>query len=139
MWCQRIAVGRQLQRGEASVAAAESSLQQSRTAVEQSRVGLDLAKQNLARQEELWKDGLTTKEALERAQNELAAREAELKSRHQDILTREQQIKQEQASLATTKYNLNQVIIASPMDGLVTRYPTSEAAEKARRRLATLK
>jgi HlyD family secretion protein len=111
----------QLQRGEASVAAAQSSLLQSRTAVEQSRVGLDLAKQNLARQEELWKDGLTTKEALERAQNELAAREAEMKSRQQDILTREQQIKQEQASLATTKYNLNQVIISSPMDGLVTR------------------
>jgi len=111
----------QLQRGEASVAAAQSSLLQSRTAVEQSRVGLDLAKQNLARQEELWKDGLTTKEALERAQNELAAREAEIRSRQQDILTREQQIKQEQASLATTKYNLNQVIISAPMDGLVTR------------------
>ena len=111
----------QLQRGEASVAAAQSSLQQSRTAVEQARVGLALAKQNLARQQELWKDGLTTKEALERAENDLAAREAELKSRQQEIQTREEQIKQEQASLATTKYNLNQVIISSPMDGLVTR------------------
>ena len=80
-----------------------------------------LAKQNLARQQELWKDGLTTKEALERAENDLAAREAELKSRQQDIQTREEQIKQEQAGLATTRYNLNQVIISSPMDGLVTR------------------
>ena len=111
----------QLQRGEASVAAAQSSLEASRTAVEQARVGLALAKQNLARQQELWKDGLTTKEALERAENDLAAREAELKSRQQDIQTREEQIKQEQASLATTRYNLNQVIISSPMDGLVTR------------------
>jgi len=111
----------QLQRGEASVAAAQSSLEASRTAVEQARVGLSLAKQNLARQQELWKDGLTTKEALERAENDLAAREAELKSRQQEIQTREEQIKQEQASLATTKYNLNQVIISSPMDGLVTR------------------
>ena len=111
----------QLQRGEASVAAAQSSLQQSRTGVEQARAGVELAKQNLSRQEELWKDGLTTKENLERAQNELTVREAELRSRQQDILTREQQIKQEQAGLATTKYNLNQVIISSPMDGLVTR------------------
>jgi HlyD family secretion protein len=111
----------QLQRGEASVAAAESSLQQSRTAVEQAKAGLDLARQTLSRQQELWKDGLTTKEALERAQNELTVREAELRARQQDTQTREQQIKQEQASLATTRYNLNQVIIASPMDGLVTR------------------
>ena len=34
------------------------------------KVNLDLAKQNLKRQQELWKDGLTTREALERAQNE---------------------------------------------------------------------
>ena len=125
----------QLQRGEASVAAAQSALQQSRvnvdqsrTTVEQSKVALDLARQTLQRQQELWKDGLTTKEALERAQNDLLAREtevrsreAEVRAREQDIQTREQQIKQEQASLATTRYNLNQVIISSPMDGLVTR------------------
>ena len=111
----------QLQRGEASVAAAQSSLQSSRTAVEQARAGLDLARQTLQRQQELWKDGLTTKESLERAQNDLTVRESELKSRQQDIETREQQIKQEQASLATTRYNLNQVIISSPMNGLVTR------------------
>ncbi len=111
----------QLERGEASVAAAQSSLQGSRTAVEQAKANLDLARQNLKRQEELWKDGLTTKENLERAQNELAVREADLRARDQDIKTREQQIKQEVASLATTKYNLNQVIISSPMDGLVTR------------------
>ena len=92
-----------------------------RTAVEQANVNLDLAQQNLKRQQELWKDGLTTKEALERAQNELAVREADLRAREQDIQTREQQIKQEQAGLATTQYNLNQVIISSPMDGLVTR------------------
>ena len=111
----------QLERGEASVAAAQSSLQGSRTAVEQAKANLDLARQNLKRQDELWKDGLTTKENLERAQNELAVREADLRARDQDIKTREQQIKQEVASLATTKYNLNQVIISSPMDGLVTR------------------
>jgi HlyD family secretion protein len=111
----------QLERGEASVAAAQSSLQTARTAVVQAKANLDLARQNLKRQEDLWKDGLTTKENLDRAQNEVAVREADLKSREQDIQTREQQIKQEVAGLATTRYNLNQVIISAPMDGLVTR------------------
>src|SRR4029453_13056769 len=103
----------QLERGEASIAAAESGLAGQRTAVESANINLDLAKQNLKRQQELWKDGLTTKEALERAQNELAAREADLRARQQEIKTREQQIKQEQAGLATTKYNLSQVIISA--------------------------
>jgi HlyD family secretion protein len=111
----------QLQRGEASVAAARSALQQSRTAVEQTRVTLDLSRQTLKRQEELWKEGLTSREALERAQNEVAVREAELKAREQEIRTREEQVKQEEASLSTTRYNLSQVIISAPMAGIITR------------------
>ena len=111
----------QLERGEASVAAARSSLQQSRTAIDQAQIGLNLSVQNLERQRELSKDGLTTREALERAENEVAARQAEIKARQQEVETREQQIRQEQASLSTTRYNLSQVIISSPMDGLVTR------------------
>jgi HlyD family secretion protein len=111
----------QLQRGEASVAAAQSALQQARTGVDQARTTLALSQQNLKRQQELWKEGLTTREALERAQNEVELREAELKAREQEIQTREQQIRQEQASLSSTRYTLNQVIISSPMDGIVTR------------------
>jgi HlyD family secretion protein len=111
----------QLQRGEASVAAAQSSLQGAHTQVEQAKTTLELARQTLKRQQELWKDGLTTKQELERAENDVALREADLKAREQDIKTREQQIKQEQAGLATTQYNLNQVILSSPIDGLVTR------------------
>jgi HlyD family secretion protein len=109
----------QLERGEASVAAARSALQQTRTGI--ARASLDLARQNLTRQQQLSQDGLTTREALERAENDLALREADLKARQQEAETREQQIRQEQASLATTRYSLSQVIINSPMDGLVTR------------------
>jgi len=116
----------QLERGQASVAAAQSSLQQARTAVVQARANLDLARQNLKRTEELWKEGLTTREALERSQNDVAVREADLKTREQDIETNEQRIRVEQAGLATTKYNLNQVIISAPMDGLVTRRSIEE-------------
>ncbi|HEY7191306.1 MAG TPA: efflux RND transporter periplasmic adaptor subunit [Vicinamibacterales bacterium] len=116
----------QLERGEASVAAARSSLDQAHTAVETAKVNLDLARQNLKRQQDLWKDGLTTKETLERAQNDVAVRESDLKSRQQEILTNEQRIRQEEASLSTTKYNMNQVIITAPMDGLVTRRSIEE-------------
>ena len=111
----------QLERGEASVAAARSSLQQATTAIEQARANLELAQQSLRRQQELAKDGLTTREALERAQNDVTVREAELKTRQQEAQTREQQIRQEQAGLSTTRYNLSQVTIASPMDGVITR------------------
>ena len=125
----------QLQRGEAGVAAAQSALAQARVGVEQARVNLeqsqtslDLARQNLKRQQDLWKGELTTREALEKAQNDVALREADFRAREQDIRareqeiqTRQQQIKQEQASLATTKYDLNQVMIVAPMDGIVTR------------------
>ena len=111
----------QLERGEASVAAAQSSLQESTTAVEQARANLQLAQQTLKRQQDLAKDGLTTREALERAQNDVTVREAELKTRQQEVQTREQQIKQEQAGLSTTRYSLSQVTISSPMDGIVTR------------------
>ena len=65
-------------------------------------------------------------EALERSQNDVAVREADLKTREQDIETNEQRIRVEQAGLATTKYNLNQVIISAPMDGLVTRRSIEE-------------
>ena len=124
-----------LQRGEANVAAARSSLQQARaaveqarTAVEQARVTLELARQTLKRQQDLWSGGLTTREALERAQNEVELGEAELKARQQEVQTREQevqtraqQIRQEEAGLATTQYTLSQVIISSPMEGIITR------------------
>jgi HlyD family secretion protein len=111
----------QLERGEASVAAARSALQEAAAAIDQARATLDLAQQTLKRQQDLAKDGLTTREALERAQNDVTVREAELKTRQQEVQTREQQIKQEQAALSTTQYNLSQVTISSPMDGIVTR------------------
>jgi HlyD family secretion protein len=111
----------QLQRGEAGVQAARSSLQQARTLVDQARARLELAEQNLKRQQELWKEGLTTREAFDRAQNEVNVAEADLRARIQDVQTREQQIKQEEATLETTRYNLSQIVIESPMDGLVTR------------------
>jgi HlyD family secretion protein len=111
----------QLQRGEATVTAARFSLDRARTNLEQAKNNLELARQNLTRQQELWKEGLTTRQELERAQNEVKQREGDLRASEQEILTSEQRIKQEEASLATTQYSLTQVIINSPMDGIVVR------------------
>jgi HlyD family secretion protein len=109
----------QLQRGEATVVAARFSLERARTSLEQAKANLELSRQNLARQQELWKEGLTTRQELERTQNEVKIREADLNANEQEVLTSEQRIKQEEASLATTQYSLTQVIINSPMDGIV--------------------
>ena len=125
----------QLQRSVAGVAAAESGLQGARLSVqqaeinlEQAQASLELARQNLKRQQDLWKGELTTREALERAQNDVTMRETEVKARQQDIKsrqqeihTREQQIKQEQAGLSTTRYDLTQITITSPIDGIIVR------------------
>src|SRR5687767_1024461 len=125
----------QLQRSVAGVAAAESGLEGARLSVrqaeinlEQAQTALELSRQNLKRQQDLWKGELTTREALERAQNEVTARETDVKARQQDIKsrqqeiqTREQQIKQEQAGLSTTHYDLTQITITSPIDGIIVR------------------
>jgi HlyD family secretion protein len=111
----------QLHRGEASVAAAESSLQRVRSSVDQAKGNWDLAKQTLERQQQLWKEGLTTRQELERAQNELFQRESDYKANLQEIQTSEQRIKQEQATLDSTRHDLTQVNISAPMDGIVTR------------------
>jgi HlyD family secretion protein len=110
-----------LRRGEASIAQARSGLASSRVAVESAKARLDLARQNHQRESQLFKEGLTTRQALERTENELTLADQELKRAEQEIRTREEQIRGEEAGLETTKYNLTQIIISSPMDGLVTR------------------
>jgi HlyD family secretion protein len=110
-----------VQRGEAAVAAARAGLQQARVNVETARANLNLAREQVQRQRDLWKEGLTTKEALDRAESELKVRETELRAREADVSNREQLIRQEQAQLDTSRYNLDQVTLQAPFDGIVTR------------------
>ena len=70
----------QIDRGEAAVAGAQASLAQSTTAVDQARASLELAQQTLQRQQDLSRDGLTTRESLEHAQNDVTLREADLRA-----------------------------------------------------------
>src|SRR5947209_2391673 len=57
--------------GNASLQAAEQSLDQMRQAINTARVQLQQAQQTLARQRDLWAQQLTTREALEKAENDL--------------------------------------------------------------------
>jgi HlyD family secretion protein len=110
-----------VERSEASVAAARSSLEQARVNVETAKANLALAREQARRQRELWKQGLTTRETLDQAESLLQVRETELNARQTDVANREQMINQETALLSTSRYNLSQVTLLSPFDGIVTR------------------
>jgi HlyD family secretion protein len=107
--------------GEASLAAARSQAEQLKLALDGARAALKQAEDNFKRQQGLWKGGLTTKEALERAENELQIRQSELRTQEQQVRTQQARMQQEQAALASAKFDLGKVRIESPIDGIVTR------------------
>src|SRR5919204_2007175 len=105
----------------ASLRAAEQSLEQMRQSVETARVQLQQAQQNLARQQDLWRQQLTTREALDKATNDLKAAESAVQEREKQIRPQESRIAQEQATLESARYDLSKVRIESPIEGIVTR------------------
>jgi HlyD family secretion protein len=107
--------------GEASLRASISQLEQSRLSLENTKLALKLAEDNYNRQRELSKGGLTTREALERAENEYKAQQASLRAQEQSLKTQEARIAQERASLSSAQYDLSRVRIESPINGIVTR------------------
>lgn len=107
--------------GEASLQASISQLQQQRLALENAKLSLKLAQDNYQRQQELWKGGLTTREALERSENEFNAQQASLRAQEQNLKTQELRIAQERAGLSSARYDLSRVRIEAPINGIVTR------------------
>ena len=107
--------------GSASLEAAEGSLEQLRQSVETSRVQLDQARRNLARQQDLWKQQLTTREALEKTENEVRGSESSLREREKQVSSQASRIAQERAGLESARYDLSKVRIESPIEGIVTR------------------
>ncbi len=110
-----------VQRSEAGLEGARSAVAQSRTAVENTRVALKQAQDNLRRQQELAKEGLITREVLERAQSEVSLREGDLRAQLQAVTAAESRLRQEQASLSGARLDLSKVRIDAPISGLVTR------------------
>jgi HlyD family secretion protein len=92
----------------ASLQSAEGSLEQLRQSVETARVQLEQTQQNLTRQRNLWAQQLTTREALEKADNDVRSAQSS-------------RISQERATLESARYDLSKVRMESPIDGIVTR------------------
>jgi HlyD family secretion protein len=105
----------------ASLQSAEGSLSQLRQSVETARVQVEQAQQNLKRQRDLWAQQLTTREALERAENEVRSAQSALQERERQVTTQASRISQERATLDSARYDLTKVRMESPIDGIVTR------------------
>jgi HlyD family secretion protein len=107
--------------GEAALQANQAGLEQSRQAVETARVQLTVAQQNFKRQQELWKQQLTPREALERAENDLRIAQSSLAEREKQVRAQEVRLGQDRAQLASAQFDLSKVRIESPIAGIVTR------------------
>jgi HlyD family secretion protein len=107
--------------GEASMQAAADSLDQMRQSVETARVQLDLLKQTLKRQQDLWNRQLTTRETLDKAVNDVQGAESTLQEREKTAKAQDSRLKQERATLESAQYNLAKVRIVSTIDGIVTK------------------
>ncbi|HMD34908.1 MAG TPA: efflux RND transporter periplasmic adaptor subunit [Vicinamibacterales bacterium] len=107
--------------GTASMKAAEESLEGMRQSIETARVQLQQAQQNLARQQDLWRQQLTTREALDRAQNDVKSAESSVQEREKQIKPQESRIAQERATLDSARYDLSKQRIESPIEGIVTK------------------
>jgi HlyD family secretion protein len=107
--------------GTASLQANVQALDQMRQSVETARAQLVQAQQTLARQQDLWKQQLTTRESLEKAENDVKVAQSSVQEREKQMKPQESRIAQERATLESARYDLSKVRIESPIDGIVTR------------------
>ena len=112
--------------GSASLRAAEQSLEQMRQSIETAKVQLQQAQQNLTRQRNLWAQQLTTREALDKAENDLKSAESAVQERQKQMNPQESRIAQERAQVESARYDLSKVRIESTIDGIVTRRNVQE-------------
>jgi len=105
----------------ASLAASRSTIEQLRVSLEGTKTSLKQAQENLARQQSLFKAGLTPKESLDNAENQVKMRESEVSSQERQIETQKLRMQQEQATVENAKLNLSKVRIESPLTGIITR------------------
>ena len=117
---------RRVEGGTASLQAAQAAIAQMRQSVETAKAQLLQAQQNLARQQDLWKQQLTTREALEKAVNDVKVAESNVSEREKNITPQESRINVEKATLESARYDLSKVRMESPIDGIVTRRNVQE-------------
>ena len=117
---------RRVEGGAASLQAAQASIAQLKQSVETARAQLIQAQQILARQQDLWKQQLTTREALDKAVNDVKVAESNVSEREKQITPQESRINVEKATLESARYDLSKVRMESPIDGIVTRRNVQE-------------
>ena len=111
----------QVERGEAGLSAQRTAVSQARVQLESAKSSLKLAQDTYKRQQDLWKEQLTTKQDLDRAENDVKLRERDVEAREASITMEATRVRQTTADLDNARYNLGQVSIDSPIDGIVTR------------------
>jgi HlyD family secretion protein len=109
------------ERTQASLAASRSTLDELRTSVATARETLNLARETLRRQKELWAQQLTTRDALDRAENDVKIRETQLRQTEQALSTQDSRIRETQAALSGARFDLSKTRIEAPVDGLIVR------------------
>ena len=92
-----------------------------RQSVETARAQLDQAQKTAARQRDLWNQQLTTRESLEKADNDVVVATSAVHEREKQVTSQAARIDQERAGLESARYDLSKVRIESPIDGIVTR------------------
>src|SRR3954453_19849348 len=117
---------RRVEGGTASLEAAQASIAQLRQSVETAKAQLIQAQQNLVRQQDLWKQQLTTREALDKAVNDVKVAESNVQEREKQIKPQESRINVEKATLESARYDLSKVRMESPIEGIVTRRNVQE-------------
>jgi len=110
-----------VERGDAGLSAQRTAVEQAKNSLESAKLQLSLAKDTAKRQQDLWKEQLTTKQDLDRAVNDVALRERDVEARQSTITSETTRIRQTQADLENARYQLSQVTIDSPIDGIITR------------------
>lgn len=119
-------VNSRLRVSEATLEQQKIALQQARTALENARVNLKQAEDEYARQSQLDKSQLATKQTLEQTENTLKIRRGELRSAEQAVSKAAQAIRSQTAELDSARHDVSRVTIQSPIDGLITKRNVEE-------------
>ncbi|HEX5070426.1 MAG TPA: efflux RND transporter periplasmic adaptor subunit [Vicinamibacterales bacterium] len=106
---------------QASLESARSTLSQMTVQVENAKVASNQAQETFKRAEAQLKAGLISREAYERAQNDVKLQAANVKSAEQAVITQQQRVKQAEADLESAQIDFTKVKVYSPITGIVTQ------------------
>ena len=96
-------------------------MEQLRVSIDSTQTALKQAQDNLVRQQQLWKQGLTTEGSARERREPGEDAAGGLNSQERQIETQRLRMTQEQASVENAKLNLSKVRIESPITGIITR------------------